>query len=500
MKMFKNILLPIVVVLFVITSCKKSFLEAFPTTSVAATDALATTQNAYAALNGIHRIMYTQYDQQGEAGEGSNNIFRDLMGEDIVYPLANGSTGLIGWLQWVNHRNVNATDLRYVYRFYYRIIANANILINGVDNAVGPDADKKIIKGQALAYRGWAYFQLVQLWGKRYDVTTKPNTQLGVPLLLTNTLEGQPRVTVEEVYTQINKDLDDAITLLAGYVRAGSSPKSNFNVNVVQGIKARVALTQQNWEVAATMAAAARNGYPLMDTVAYKSGFNNTTNQEWIWGSKQIDDHNTFFYSYFAYISVNFNSTVIRTQPRAVNANLWNLIPASDVRQRMWDRTGANADVPRDATGPVGARVPYQNQKFRAQSYSSSIGDVPYMRSAEMYLIEAEARARQGNDAAARTALFTLSKARDPNYVLSLNAGSALIEEILFQRRIELWGEGFRFTDLKRLNLPMSRAGIPNHLLSLIQVVTVPAGDKLWEWLFPQDELNANPAIVQNPL
>src|SRR5690349_14735920 len=212
------------------SSCKKDYLDTFPTTAVAATDAVASTLNAYAALNGIHRIMYTQYDQQGEAGEGSNNIFRDLMGEDIVYPLANGSTGLIGWLQWTNHRNVNSTDLRYVYRFYYRIIANANVLINGIDGASGPDADKKIIKGQALAYRAWAHFQLVQLWGKRYDKATRPNTQLGVPILLNNTLAGQPRATVEEVYTQINKDLDDAIILLAGYTRSGSAAKSNFNV------------------------------------------------------------------------------------------------------------------------------------------------------------------------------------------------------------------------------------------------------------------------------
>jgi hypothetical protein len=497
MKIFKLKSLSLAIFALVMCgSCKKNFLETFSSSAVPSSTVLATTQNAYAALNGIHRIMYTQYDQQGEAGEGSINIFRDLMGEDIVYPLANGSTGLIGWLQWVNHRNVNAVDLRFVYRFYYRIISNANILINGVDGAVGPDADKKIIKGQALAYRGWAHFQLVQLWGKRYDAATKPNTQLGVPLLLTNTLEGQPRATVEDVYTQINKDLDAAITLLAGYVRKGSAPKSNFNVNVVQGIKARVALTQQNWDVAATNAIAARTGFPLMTNAEVLSGFNNAANQEWIWGSTQISDHNTFFFSYFAYISANFNSTVIRTQPRAVNANLWEAIPTTDIRKQLWDKTGATVPVP-----PGGAIVSYQNKKFLAASSSLSIGDVPYMRSAEMYLIEAEARARQGGqEAASRTALFTLLKNRNPSYVLSTNSGQALTDEIMFNRRVELWGEGFRFTDLKRLNLPMDRAGIPNRVLALDLVVTIPAGDILWEWLFPQDEINANPAIIQNPI
>jgi starch-binding outer membrane protein, SusD/RagB family len=439
--------------------------------------------------------MYTQYDQQGQAGEGSNNIFRDLMGEDIVYPLANGSTGLIGFMQWVTHRNVNASDLRYVYRYYYRIISNANVLINGIDNASGPDADKKIIKGQALAYRAWAHFQLVQLWGKRYNAATKPNTQPGVPLLTTNELEGQPRATVEEVYTQVNKDLDEAAGLLAGYSRTGTAAKSNLNVNVVKGLKARVALTQQDWETAATNAIAARTGFVLMDTAAYKSGFNNIENVEWIWGSRQIDDHNTFFYSYFAYISANFNSTVIRTQPRAINANLYNAIPATDIRKRMWDLTGATVPIP-----PGGARAPYTNKKFLAKSDALSVGDVPYMRAAEMYLIEAEARARQGQNALAQAALFTLAKNRNLNYVISTNTGQALLDEISFHRRIELWGEGFRFLDLKRTNSPMSRAGIPNHIPALIMISSVPAGDKQWEWLFPQDELNANKALVQNPL
>ena len=487
--------LRIVLAVFIFSSCKKDFLETFPTNAVAASDAVASTVNGYSALNGIHRIMYTQYDQQGEAGEGSNNIFRDLMGEDIVYPLANGSTGLIGWMQWVNHRNINAADLRYVYRFYYRLISNANVLIAGIDGATGPDADKKIIKGQAFVYRAWSHFQLVQLWGKRYDATAKPNAQLGVPLLLTNNLTGQARATVEEVYTQINKDLDSALILLNGYTRSGSAAKSNFNVNVVKGIRARIAMVQQDWETAATNAIAARTGFALMSNADYQSGFNNINNGEWIWGSRQIDDHNTFFYSYFAYISANFNSTVIRTQPRAINATLWKQIPATDVRKLMWDSTGANVPVP-----PGGAKVAYQNKKFLSESSSISVGDVPYMRAAEMYLIEAEARARQGQNALAQAALFTLAKNRNPNYVMSTSTGQALLDEISFNRRIELWGEGFRFTDLKRLNLPMSRVGIPNHLIALIQVVTIPAGDKQWEWLFPQDELNANLLIVQNPL
>lgn len=494
MKFLKYFLLAFAMV-SALFSCEKEFLDTYPTTSVSADDALLSTQNAYAALNGIHRIMYTQYDAQGQAGEGSNNLFRDYLGEDIVFPRASGSTAYVGMMRWDDHRNVNNGNIRYVYRFYYRLISNANILINGIDNTPGPEKDRNIIKGQALAYRAWAHFQLVQLWGKRYNANAKPNSQPGVPLMLENTLEGLPRATVEEVYTQINKDLDQAITLLAGYTRGGSAAKSNFDVNVVQGIKARVALTQQNWAVAATAAAEARKGYTLMSNAQYLAGFNDITNPEWIWGNRQISDHNTFFYSYFAYISANFNSTVLRTQPRAINGPLWEAISATDIRKQCWDKTGATVPIP-----PGGARVPYQNKKYLASSSSLSIGDVPLMRAGEMYLMEAEAKARSGDEPGAAQALFTLMKNRDPQYVLSTKTGQALIDEILFHRRVELWAEGFRFTDLKRLNLPLNRNGIPNHLAAIIAIYDVPAGDIKWEWLFPQDEMNTNLAIVQNPL
>ena len=483
-----------VVMLVFLSSCKKEFLDTFPTNAVSADDAVASTQNAYAAINGMHRIMYTQYDNQPEAGEGGVNIIRDLMGEDVIYTNPAGRTDFIGFIQWFSNRNVNSGNMRFVYRFYYRLIANANVLIAGIDNAAGLQTDKNIIKGQALTYRAWAHFQLVQLWGERYKAGGA-NTQSGVPLLLSNTLEGQPRATVEDVYTQVNKDLDDAITLLAGYTRAGSTPKSNFNQNVARGIKARVALTQQNWDVAATNAIAARAGFTLMTNAEYLSGFNKTENQEWIWGSKMIPDQTTFFWTFHASIGCNFNGSNTRTQPRAINANLWNALPATDIRKAVFELTGATVPIP-----PGGIRIPYHAKKFLSENVNSSIGDVPYMRAAEMYLIEAEARARQGQDANAAAALFTLVKNRNPNYVLSVNTGQALIDEIMFHRRAELWGEGFRFADLKRTNSALNRNGIPNHVASISVVFDIPAGDKQWQWLFPQDEINTNKALVQNPL
>lgn len=143
------------------------------------------------------------------------------------------------------------------------------------------------------------------------------------------------------------------------------------------------------------------------------------------------------------------------------------------------------------------------NRKFLIAG-STSVGDVPHMRVAEMYLIEAEARSRVGTSTETTTAqsvLYILAKNRDKDYVLSTNTGAALTEEILVQRRVELWGEGFRFLDLKRLNLPLDRTN-SNHTVALAQTLSEPAGDARWQWLIPQDEINTNPEIGasgQNP-
>ena len=118
-----------------------------------------------------------------------------------------------------------------------------------------------------------------------------------------------------------------------------------------------------------------------------------------------------------------------------------------------------------------------------------------------MYLILAEANANiPGNEAAAAAALYTLAVNRDPAYVLSTNTGAALIDEILIQRRIEFWGEGMRFFDLKRLNQPLDRTVVPNYVAATGGgVLSVPAGSELWQFLLPLGELQANPNAVQNP-
>ncbi|MBV5312049.1 MAG: RagB/SusD family nutrient uptake outer membrane protein [Prolixibacteraceae bacterium] len=497
----KNILNKVIIsglIILALGACKEDFLETVPTSSVSESSVFATTSNAMMALNGIHRSMFMQYSNQDEAGQGSINIHLDMLGEDLVMH----STGN-GWFnatyQWSSTRNANGTNVYFFYRFYYKIIANANMIITNVNKAVGPAETKKMIRGQAMAYRAYAHFQLVQLFAKRYDAGTA-NDQMGVPIMTTNTTEGLPRASVADVYKQINLDLDSAVIYLTG--AAARTAKSHIDIPVVKGIKARVALTQQNWADAAKYANEARQGYKFMSAAQHLEGYNSTANPEWIWGSTQISDQQTYFYSFFAYMSFNFSSTNIRGNPKKISKALYDQISATDVRKGLWLLTPARPAITLPTTFTL---APYMNRKFLANGTSmdvaaSSVGDITYMRAAEMYLIEAEALARQNKDTEAQDALFLLANNRDSKYVKSTKTGTDLVNEILLQRRIELWGEGFRFLDLKRLNAKLDRTG-SNHNTALAVMMTVEPGDILWQFMIPKAELDANPAIKdqQNP-
>jgi hypothetical protein len=123
------------------------------------------------------------------------------------------------------------------------------------------------------------------------------------------------------------------------------------------------------------------------------------------------------------------------------------------------------------------------------------------MRVSEMYLAEAEALAKQGKDSEAADVLFELVSARDAAYVKSVNAGQDLVDEILLQRRIELFGEGHRWFDMLRNDEAVDLAGSdadPSYYLKGYKQ-DKPSLNNNWLFQIPQAELNANPNMVENP-
>lgn len=471
--------------------CKDEFLETLPSDQVAEGEVFQTTQGAYVALDGTFRYMYANTPSGGGTGHGffgqkAVDLTLDLMGEDMAVH----SPGY-GWFNteynYTSFRtNLDGGRSHWTWEYYYSMINNANRIIARIDDAVGPEEEKNNVKGQALALRAYAYFYLTNIYQHTY---VGNENAPAVPLYTEPTMEGKGRATVQEVYSQVTADLDEAIRLLDG---TGKVHVSHIDQQVAQGIRARVALQMEDWATAATMANAARQGKNPMSADEYLAGFGKPNN-EWMWGFQIITDQSTIYASLFSHIDPFAGGYATLGTQKEISDWLYDQMDDNDIRKQAFIAPVEEEEAP---------LVNYASVKFYTPQRGSWAADYLMMRAGEMYLIEAEALARQGdNDGQAQDLLNELIGARDADYETSLT-GQALIDEILLQRRIELWGEGFRLLDIKRLKLPLDRTHATNHLPSLAGELSIPAEDAKFLFRIPQSEIDANENISmsdQNP-
>lgn len=469
-----------------LAGCKKEYLETSPTGQVPSEQVFNNTEGAYVALNGTYRSMWTSLGgSHGHFGQKSHDLAMDLMGNDMVVHTRGYGWFIAEYQLTAQTTTTDGSRSGLAWQYYYRTINNANLIIKNVDNASGSQADKDNLKGQALALRAYNYFYLVNLWQHTYKGNeNKP----AVPLYTAPTTEGKSRATVQEVYTQILADLKEAETLLEGKPRRHIS---HINQATVKGIWARVALQMEDWETAAAKAAEARQGVTLMTNAQFTSGFG-VKNSEWIWGLEIPNDQSTIFASLNSHFDASTLSYASLGLQKKITKQLYDQIPDGDIRKTLFKAPGTGTSTFPD----------YNQTKFKLPTSGSWAADYILMRSAEMYLIEAEAKARLGQEGPARAALEELGKARNSTYTAP-QTGANLINEILLQRRIELWGEGFSLLDIKRLKLPLNRpSGAGNHQAALAITFDMPAEDPKWLWKIPQSEIDANDAIEpgdQNP-
>ncbi|MBI1341427.1 MAG: RagB/SusD family nutrient uptake outer membrane protein [Terrimonas sp.] len=488
----KLILLPILV-LGICSGCKKDFLNTKPDGVIlesqlreafdVAPQIGAVISNGQ--ISGIYSYMYSYNTalrasgRHDDFGQKSIDLSTDLTAEDMVQTVHHW----FGFDYLADDRQSTYSRVFTNWNFYYRIIYSTNQILAPIDLNTN-DQSLKAIAGQALALRGWCYLNLAQL----FQVTYKGNeTALGVPLYTSaGNLESKGRGTLTDVYNQIEEDLTTAVTLLNGWSRTS---KEQINQAVARGILARAYMNMERWADAATQANQARQGLALMTASQYTNGFNDINNTEWMWGGDINPSTSTIFASFFSHMdNTNPGYAGALGVYKAISRKLFDQIPLTDIRREVFKAPGS-------AVYP--ALPTYAQLKFRDPG--GWVGDYVYMRVAEMYLIEAEALANAGQENQAKQVLFELVSQRDPAYTLSANSGSALINEIRIQRRIELWGEGFNLNDFRRWKIAIDRTG-SNHRVDATFII--PVGDKRFYYQIPQSELDANiniPPSDQNP-
>ena len=425
------------------------------------------------------------YLRDGEDGNDEFGLKAVYLGMDLRSNDMDISTNT--WFGYYNDYNnilLTSRNNKFIWQFFYKVINNAN----GIINTVSDDATKEtlVFKYKSYAYRAIAYFYLIRI----YQHTRASDSTEAIPIDFGDFV-GQPKSTVGEVKKQILDDLTLAYDGLKTYKRPS---KEEIDTNVVAAYLARYHLTYENWLEAEKFADIAMKTGSISSDVTH--GFDELSLSEAIWGSIVTEATSEVYRSFFSHASQINDGYSGWNHFKTINSNLYDMIPATDKR-RAWfaDKEYAPGTILVPGTwGHYNKTPKYTSLKFIAQPGPGKfIGDYIYLRNTEFYLTKAEALARQDKNTDAQQILYELNSVRDTNYTKSTSVGQALIDEILMYRRIELWGDGVASFDMARNGVGLNRKDGRLNLVMPGADLVIPALDSKMIYQIPQKEVDANP-------
>ena len=459
----------LVVTVFMLASCKKSFLNREPYGALPTDQSITNAADMRPALNGVYSTLR------------SPNLFGrtiSLVGDllaDNVYISTTNSNRYLQFFQ-VNYV-ITDNDITDLWQTAYNAILDANNVINSTLTGT-EDIDQ--YRGEALSLRALMYFELVKFFAKPY--TVDPNA-LGVPLVLTYDPFVKPnRLRVSEVYTQIEKDLKQAIPLLNMDRSSGY-----FTKYAAKALLARMYLFKGDWANALATAEDVINnsGYSLL-ALNQVPGY---------WGSNtpRTDNLETLFEVVFDLVGNAGNNSLAYFYDQnggygdALAAQaLYNTYTATDVRRSL-----ILTSSPTRGNVKVVNKYPNSSQPDK--------DEVKILRMSEVFLIAAEAAFQTNNETLALTYLNAVATKRDPSFTGYSSTGANLLNDILLERRKELAFEGHRYWDLARYNRDVVRVNLSGNYIGVPLVITTTNFRRILP--IPQSEVDANPNIrnQQNP-
>ena len=465
--------------------------------------------NAAAEINAIYAQMIALYaggtTGHNDFGVASCMMILESEGQDWIGP----NTGY-NWFAYSDFyaRNYNVTVNLVMWNTYYKTIAACNMVCASTDpETTNPDLMANL--GQARAVRAYCYSILAQLYQFTYNAenASKPCVPIVHESLTAEQQAANPRASLQEVYDFIMADLNYAVAALDGWARAD---KAAADQAVAYGLRARVNMLLGNYADAAEdakMAIQVSGAQPYTLADVSKPTFCHAEHNSVIWANMIVESNDvvqTGIINWPSHMSSLYTDgyTGVGTY-REISSDLYSKISPTDVRKGWWLNENLESpllDHPAYA-GWKGNGVPYANVKFGVPNDNmvNLVADADWtlMRYEEMLLIQAEGLARSNQEAAAKALLEGWVKAnRDANYTCKASDEAGLVEEIWMQRRIELWGEGFAWFDLNRLEKPIIRTTSSNWPAAWI--VDVDAHHDCRIWTLPDREIQNNDGIDES--
>jgi len=455
-------------------------------------------------------------DDRVYAGLTGLQMYVDLGGADILSH-ANMGGNQLDTYEYLNSKTNFTGNSKSIWSMCYRIINQANIVIDNIDEATGTEELKNEVKGQALAIRGICYFTLIQNYQQTYIIAKdKPGV-----IMRTSSKDpvSLPRSTVSKCYEQILGDLTSAKVLLDGYVRP---EKWTIDKNVVSGVLARVYLVMQDWTNAYSEASDTYDQYSqLMTRDEYRSGFDDViTNNyaEVIWAVKFTDTDNlgggtqfNFWFNQDVSYGEGFTDGPIYSfLDFFADGEFVKLFEITEDRYQFWKRTG-NSN-PEWSTKWVCDKYKHYGDADGAVQ-GNTRPEISLMRGSEMLLIMAEASSHLSNGMSL-TYLNRLQQAR--GVINQTTESDDLLESIYVERRKELLCEGVAgIYDLLRLQKPLVRKcetaaypeghytwGVTNldgyNPADVQPTGTIPSNDYRFICQIPQMEMVNNEVLTEN--
>lgn len=463
---------------FILPSCKKSFLNEVPPSSVTVTQSISTPNDLADAVNGMYNL------SKATTLFGRDiPVLGDLLADNTYVNVSNSGR----YLSENNYTFIPTTaEPGNIFSQAYYVILQANrVIYEGRKLSSSNDINQ--LMGEAYAMRGLVYLELVNWFGAPFAVNPTADAVpiITLPSYVTGFTLQLPRANVTAVYNRVITDLDSAYALMPATGTTLHATNSDYMAKyATKAIESRAYLYKGDYAnaLAAAQLVITNGGYTLAQTPAAFSAFwtsptATTTKLETILELNQNASSNLGNTGLDAIMSQAGYGDIQAT------TDLYNDYSATDSRRTLM------------INGTRGGLQAYIINKY--SNYTNTDKDeTKIIRYAEVILTAAESSARTGNEPAARTWLNQIAQLRDPSFGGYSSTGAQLISDILNERRKELAFEGLRFFDFTRLNLAFTR---PAQSQGYASYPTVSTTDIRRILPVPQGERDANPNISQNP-